>query len=64
MTAERGRVDTQCIASDSIFKQQSTRLRDLAARFRASFAINVPPFRKLRAQGMPGAQCAAASHAK
>jgi hypothetical protein len=35
------------------FKAQ---FRDLAARFRARFAKNVPPSEIQRAQGMPGAQ--------
>jgi hypothetical protein len=30
-------------------------VRDLAARFRASFALNLPPAEPQRAQGMPGA---------
>jgi len=43
------------------FKQRHflrTQLRDLAARFRAMFARNVPPSEIQRAQGMPGARCA------
>src|SRR6476619_2261673 len=43
------------------FKQRHflrTQLRDLAARFCARFARNVPPSEIQRAQGMPSARCA------
>jgi hypothetical protein len=55
MPQHKERMD--CFVANAPRNDDQTQIRDLAASFRASFILNVPPPNQ-RAQGMPGVRCA------